>query len=161
VCAATFFDWVQLAAALAAVAAVWFALETVLESRALRREDRIDGLLERIEEYADAGIAYLGIESEEFTRALRLPVAHAHLSAALASSGEELPACRVLLAINWKPNRNAMAASSRRDESPVLLAFQEQVDAALHEVAAVLTRLRDEGSLLGRLTRPDPRGTTS
>lgn len=57
-CAASFFDWVQLVAAGGALVEVFFALETVLESRALRREDRIDGLLESVLDGSDSVVIF-------------------------------------------------------------------------------------------------------
>lgn len=67
-----------------------------------------------------------------------LAVARHRLSAALKAAGEPLPECERLLAVRWP------VASAARDEREV--GAEAAVVAALNEVAALLVRLRDEGS---------------
>lgn len=84
-----------LVSALAALGALWFARETVRETRELRREDRLARLPELV---ADLGTAALRIaHGASIEKRTTYPVARLRLEAALASTGEKLPRCDVLV----------------------------------------------------------------
>jgi hypothetical protein len=140
VASGSWFDWVQIVVGtvsmVAALAAVFFAFETVRETRVLRREDRVDDLLDLVAEYGQLAVQSFGISPGD-ERSIRRPVVRAHLRAAIDSTGEDLPACERLLTT----------------DGPGAPAVQSATAEALNEVAAVLTRLRDEGSFVGRRLR--------
>jgi hypothetical protein len=73
--------------ALAALGALWFARDTVRETRALRREERLARVPELISEVADAARRVRYHHSE----AWELGVAQSRLRAAVAAAGEPLP----------------------------------------------------------------------
>jgi hypothetical protein len=127
---------VQIVAMLAALAAVVFAHAAAVETRALRREERIARLLELV---ADVG--------EHGTRAARgqagpnlLTVARLRLRAAVAAAEDPLPACHRVLDVEWPSYTEHTDAVARE------AAALDAVAAALEEVAALLVRLRAEGS---------------
>lgn len=90
-------DVAQVIAMFAALAAVWYAEQTVVETRALRREERVARLLKLVGEFGEIG-----------TRVARgqlgdnnLTVARLRLGAALSATGEPLPECESLLDLQW------------------------------------------------------------
>lgn len=81
--------------AFAAAGALWFAWQTVQETRELRREDRIARLPELV---ADLGETALRIANGSLAeRNTRYPVARLRLEAALAASGEAFPCCEAIV----------------------------------------------------------------
>jgi hypothetical protein len=86
--------------AVAAVGAVWFAYQTVQQTRDLRREDRRARIAELAGDFAASLLRVLQGAGHE--RISTLPVARARLAAAIASAGERLPACEGLLALDDK-----------------------------------------------------------
>jgi hypothetical protein len=79
--------------ALAAVGAVWFAYRTVVETRALRREDRLARLTELV---AEAGMGALELVSATGRSSWTYPITTKRLAAHLALLDDALPACRKL-----------------------------------------------------------------
>jgi hypothetical protein len=113
----------NLVSALAAIGAL-FAWETVRETRALRREDRLARLPELV---ADLGGLALKIKSGyAHGRITEWPIVCVRLEAAIAASGERLPRCDHLLCDN-------LLADDRSLED-----VTEQVDAALDELAELM-----------------------
>jgi hypothetical protein len=127
----------QIFSMLAAFAAVVFAYATVRESQALRREERVARLLDLLVDIAAAGAR---IQTDQPGGVEAQWVAQARLRAGLRAVGEPLPACERVLSVHWltighhphalEGNADALNAVSR----------------ALDEVAALLERLRGEGS---------------
>jgi hypothetical protein len=76
--------------ALAALGAVWFAYQAVLETRRLRREDRLAHLPELV---VEAGEGALELVSQYGRPEWRYPIASGRLRAALALVDDPLPAC--------------------------------------------------------------------
>lgn len=128
-----FVDIAQVIAMFAALAAVWYAEQAVVETRALRREERVARLLELIADLGDAEMS--------FARGQRIgslpDVARLRLKAALDATGEPLPHCRALLDLQW-PN---YGRDQRADELEARCVAA--VSAALDEVSALLVRLRE------------------
>jgi hypothetical protein len=136
--AVTFSDFVNIAqvvAMIAALAAVWYAEQTVHETRALRREERVARLPDLIAELARAGTEY-----SHGRMAASLDVPRLRLRAALTATGERLPVCERLLTVDWPYFITDSDAVER--EAEALAA----VGAAMDEVAALLVELRAEGA---------------
>jgi len=127
----SWFEWLQVVVGVvstgAALAALAFAWATVRETRALRREDRLARLPELAAELGDIGLRVA--QGAAFEKLTALPVARQRLRAALASSGESLPACEALLTVDWP------TGISLEDAEKVIAA-------ALDELGAVLVKLR-------------------
>jgi hypothetical protein len=126
----------QVLSVFAALAAVWYAEQAVVETRTLRCEDRVARLLDLVAEVGESG-----------SRAGRgqaggnlLEVARHRLRAALKAVGEPLPHCQRLLDIGWPSYLNDARAPEHEAEAFAALG------AALDEVAALLVRLRGERS---------------
>jgi hypothetical protein len=83
--------------ALAAVGALWLALQTVLETRALRREDRLARLPELVVDYGESLLDFSGTLNGR-THEWTYPIAAGRLRAALAFVDDPLPKCRSLAA---------------------------------------------------------------
>lgn len=124
-------EWVQAVAgaisAAAALLALAFAWATVRETRALRREDRLARLPELAAELGDVGLRVA--QGAAFEKLTALPVARQRLRAALASSGESLPACEALLTVDWPTGISLEDAET-------------MIAAALDELGAMLAKLR-------------------
>lgn len=119
--------------ALAAVVAVGFALATVLETRALRREERLARLPELVADLAEKLIIAL---SGTFGQTPTWSVAHAareRLRATLTASTERLPACEAMLESPIYP-----ASEVERAHRTSLDAIDAAVTAATGELAALL-----------------------
>jgi hypothetical protein len=118
----------------AALAAVDYAEQAVMETRALRREERIVRLLDLIADVAEAGTGFARGHA-----GLLLDVPYTRLEAALDAVGEPLPKCWDLFNVDWPSYTKDTDAVDR--EGSALSA----VELALH-VAQALIRLRGEGS---------------
>ena len=124
---------VQVISTLAALGAVYFAYGAVVETRALRREDRIARLLELVAEVGETGSAAAKGQIGENM----LAVANLRLEAALKATGESLPKCERLLAVKWPRYTTDKDAAATEAEA------MAAVEAALKEVAELLLRMRD------------------
>ena len=85
--------------ALAALGALWFARDTVQETRKLRREERLAHLPELIGEVAEAAMEIT--QGRTIVRETSLPIARVRLQAAINASGEELEACNEFVLSNF------------------------------------------------------------
>jgi hypothetical protein len=137
-------DIAQIIAMFAALAAVWYAERAVVETRALRREERVARLLDLVADLGEIGTrAAHGQAGENL-----LDVARLRLKAALGAAGESLPTCEFLLDLDWSSYIRQADAVEREAEAVAAVAT------ALDEVSALLVRLRAEGaSWLSRLCR--------
>lgn len=105
--------------ALAALGALWFARDTVRESRALRREDRLARLPELVAEHGT-----FTINAGSATAFYTIP--RARLAVMLAPLDEPLPACRTLAS---DPEfDNPQDVSTERIEQVTLAALNELAD---------------------------------
>jgi hypothetical protein len=89
---------VALISALAAVGAVWFAYKAARETRDLRREDRLYRLLDLAGELSEHKILMMRGHHGEYT--WRAEAAAEQLRAGIAATGERLPGCEALMAID-------------------------------------------------------------
>lgn len=105
--------------ALAALGALWFARDTVRESRALRREDRLARLPELVAEVGEAMLRIPGADGPEAYSSYLM--GQIRLDAAVVASGESLPSCHDL-------------AQADLDDLPSSKDIQVAVEAALDEV---------------------------
>jgi hypothetical protein len=85
-------------AVLAALGAVWYARRTVIEARALRREERFARMAEVV-----MGVADASRRVRESGPASELLIAELRLKAAIQSSGEILPRCAALSTLSVNP----------------------------------------------------------
>jgi len=139
--AATTFDWGTLpnvVAAMAAVVAVLFALLTVLETKAMRREERLARLPELV---ADLAHALGGALNHTFRpggdpRWTQAHAARERLRAALEATSDGLPACRALLVSPLFP-----ASDDERTALP-FTDVDAAVSAAIDELVPLLHRAR-------------------
>jgi hypothetical protein len=122
---------------LAAFAAIVFAYATVRESQALRREERVARLPDVIVDIAAAGAR---IETDQAGAVETLWVAQARLRAGLRAVGEPLPARERVLSVHWLTMGHHPRALENNADA------LNSVFRALDEVAALLERLRGEGS---------------
>jgi hypothetical protein len=81
--------------ALAAIGALWLALQTVLETQALRREERLARLPELFADLSAKMVQKQGRGLGPWSRRV-YPIERARLAAALAALDDELPACRAI-----------------------------------------------------------------
>jgi hypothetical protein len=137
----TFSDFVNIAqviAMVAALAAVWYAEQAVIESRALRREERVARLLELVADFGENGTQFARgrLDGNDLDRERHL------LRAALDATGEPLPGCLALLALDWPRYADTDVPEPYRLEAERIAVMGR----ALDEVAALLVRLRAEGS---------------
>jgi hypothetical protein len=103
-----------------------------VETRALRREERVARLLELVADVGESGTRFARGQVGEL-----LAVARQRLRAALEATCERLPACERLLGTEWPSYTHDSRAAER--EAEALAA----VEAALNEVATLLAGLRD------------------
>jgi hypothetical protein len=108
--------------ALAAAGALWFAWQTVIETRELRREDRLARLPELVADLGDAALRIQHGSSGEAYAAY--PIARLRLKAAILASGESFPCCEAVV-------RTDLSRGLRTNES-----LTEVIDVALEEIAA-------------------------
>jgi hypothetical protein len=121
---------------LAALAAVWYAEQTVLETRALRREERVARLIALLAEVGEAGSRWARGQGDDNL----LKVARSQLKTALRSVGEPFPNSERFLDVEWRRYIEGTDAMEKEAEAFAAL------DAALNEVASLLGRLRGQGS---------------
>jgi hypothetical protein len=132
----TVVDIAQIVAMFAALAAVWYSEGVVRESRALRREERIARLLELVADVGELGTQYARGRVPD----RMMHVAQQRLRAAVTATGEPLPQCERLLAVEWLEFSKSEHATTREADGMDTLA------AALDEVASLLVSLRAEGT---------------
>jgi hypothetical protein len=118
-------DW-NLISALAAVGALFLAWQTVRETRALRREDRLARIPELV---GEVGELALKIKQGAAHERNVYPVAQFRLKAAIAASGESFPACEEIA---------TLAIPDPQSTEP-FEAIQTKVKAALDELTLSLT----------------------
>jgi hypothetical protein len=127
-----FVDIAQVIAMFAALTAVWYAEQTVVETRALRREERVARLFDLIADVGNAGMGFAHGHA-----GVLLDVPRLRLRAALSATGEALPKCEQLLDAEWPRYIEDPRAEEHEAEA------RAAVDAALQEVSVLLARLRD------------------
>jgi hypothetical protein len=117
-------DIAQVVAMIAALAAVWYAEQTVIETRALRREERVARLPDLLAEfsYRHDRLPYIDDPGDRAREGVRVEAARERLRAALRASGERLPKCDQVL-------------------TPRLQSYGHYIH-ALDESTALLVRLR-------------------
>jgi hypothetical protein len=134
----TVVDIAQVVAMFAALVAVWFARQAAVETRALRHEERVARLLELVGDIGERGTA--AARGSPMVARPQLVVAQHRLRAAVAATKEQLPACDRLLTVEW-PEFVRDADASELERKAL-----DAVATALDEVAALLVRLREQGS---------------
>jgi hypothetical protein len=128
---------------LAAVLAVWFAYMAATETRALRREDRLYRLLDLAGELGEHKLLVMVGHHGEHT--WRAEAGVEQLRAGIAATGERLPGCEALMAIDavgiWNDHehRNERSAQARMT-----------IRTALDELAALAAAAGDVASLRSR-----------
>jgi hypothetical protein len=110
----------------AAVAAAWYARQTVVESHALRREERIARLLDLVADFGETGTRTARGQVGEN----RLEVAGLRLRAAITAAEEPLPECERLLDLEWPRHGRDEKAGER--EKKVLAAVKTALTRSLH-----------------------------
>jgi hypothetical protein len=128
----TVVDIAQVIAMVAALAAVWYAQQAVVETRALRREDRLARLLDLVAEVGETGTRTARGQAADTL----LDIARHRLRAAIEATNESLPNCRELVDVDWPHFVSSEQAIQREREAVATLG------AALDEVATLLVRLR-------------------
>jgi hypothetical protein len=98
-----------LVSAFAALGALWFARDTVRETRALRREDRLARLPELVAELGETGLRIRVDRGQQPVFRIKAR----RLGATLAATPEELPACHALAGF-LRANRLAVGAATQR-----------------------------------------------
>jgi hypothetical protein len=118
--------------ALAALRALLYARDTVRETRALRREDRLARLPELIAEFGKS-IPTIGQTTYHYT------IPRARIAAMLAPLDDPLPNCRLLATGAEFDNSGVFA------EEPGLKRVEEVTRAALDELAELMRAQSSEG----------------
>jgi hypothetical protein len=127
-----------LVSALAAAGALWFAFETVEETRGLRREDRLARVAELI---GELGAMWLRIESGADTFRNVYPVAQQRFRAAITTSGEQLPRCVELVEVELPKSHDP-----QQTETPEQV--KARIEAALDELTPLIVAAREATSPL-------------
>jgi hypothetical protein len=122
-------DIAQVISMAAALAAAWYARQTVAESHVLRREERIARLLDLVADFGETGTRVARGQVGENL----LEVAGLRLRAAITAAEEPLPECERLLDVEWP--RYGSDTEAVEHEREALAA----VKTALDEVAVRLS----------------------
>ena len=132
--------------ALAALIALAFAWQTVRETKALRREDRLARLPELVASLGDVGWQVAAGREHPGS----LEVARLHVSAAIAATGENLPACERLIDADFEM---VYKLSDPSEHERLKRAVEDAVASALQELADALANAREAPHLLSRVIR--------